>query len=106
DKWESSPRWPMGTPTPLYLSGSNSAAFERPVASGHDDYLSDPATPVPFLPRPINMGDSEQWHSWLVRDQRFVDGRPDVISYTTEPLTKPLHIIAPPEGALFAANSG
>ena len=106
DKWEGSPRWPMGTPTPLYLSGSNSAAFERPAASGHDDYLSDPANPVPFLPRPINMGDSEQWHSWLVRDQRFVDGRPDVISYTTEPLTKPLHIMGPPQVDLFAATSG
>jgi len=105
DKWEGSPRWPMGTPTPLYLSGGNSAAFEHPAASGHDDYLSDPANPVPFLPRPINMGDSEQWHSWLVRDQRFVDGRPDVISYTTEPLTKPLHIMGPPQVDLFAATS-
>jgi len=106
DKWEGSPRWPMGTPTPLYLTGANSAAFERPAASGHDDYLSDPANPVPFLPRPINMGDSEQWHSWLVRDQRFVDGRPDVISYTTAPLTKPLHIMGSPQVDLFAATTG
>ena len=106
DKWEGSPRWPMGTPTPLYLGADRRATFEKPVASAHDDYLSDPASPVPFLPRPINMGDSDQWHSWLTRDQRFVDGRPDVISYTTAPLTTPVHIMGPPQVDLFAATSG
>jgi putative CocE/NonD family hydrolase len=106
DKWEGSPRWPMGTPTPLYLGADHGAGFERPAASGHDDYLSDPANPVPFLPRPINMADNDQWHSWLTRDQRFVDGRPDVISYTTAPLTAPVHIMGPPLVFLFAATSG
>jgi len=106
NRWEESPRWPMGTPTPLYLSANRGAAFERPATSGRDSYVSDPANPVPFLPRPINMGDSEQWHRWLVTDQRFVDGRPDVISYTTEPLTKSVHIMGPPQVDLFAATSG
>jgi uncharacterized protein len=106
NRWEQSPRWPMGTPTPLYLGAGNAAAFERPTAAGHDDYVSDPANPVPFLPRPINMADNDQWRSWLVRDQRFVDGRPDVISYTTAPLTAPVHIMGPPQVDLFAATSG
>jgi putative CocE/NonD family hydrolase len=106
DKWEGSPKWPVGTPTPLYLSTNGSAGFDRPAASGHDDYLSDPANPVPFLPRPINMADSDQWHSWLTRDQRFVDGRPDVISYTTAPLDKPVHVMGPPQVDLFAATTG
>ena len=106
NRWEGSPRWPMGTPTPLYLSANGTAGFERPSATGQDEYVSDPASPVPFLPRPINMGDDEQWHSWLVRDQRFVDGRPDVISYATAPLTAPVHIMGPPQVDLFAATSG
>jgi putative CocE/NonD family hydrolase len=106
DKWEGSPKWPVGTLTPLYLSANGSAGFDRPAAPGHDDYLSDPANPVPFLPRPINMADSDQWHSWLTRDQRFVDGRPDVISYTTAPLDKPVHIMGPPQVDLFAATTG
>ena len=106
DKWEGSPRWPVGTPTPLYLGAGRTAGFEKPAATGHDDYLSDPANPVPFLPRPINMADSDQWHSWLTRDQRFVDGRPDVISYTTAVLTAPVHIMGPPQVELFAATSG
>jgi len=106
NRWEGSPRWPMGTPTPLYLGAGNTAGFERSAASGHDDYTSDPANPVPFLPRPINMSDNDQWHSWLVRDQRFVDGRPDVISYTTAPLSAPMHIMGRPQVDLFAATSG
>ncbi len=106
NRWESSAHWPMGTPTPLYLGDGKMAGFERPTAPGHDDYLSDPVNPVPFLPRPINMADSDQWHSWLVRDQRFVDGRPDVISYTTAPLRASVHIMGRPAVDLFAATSG
>ena len=106
DKWEGSPRWPMGTPTPLYLAGGRSVSFEPPAAAGHDDYVSDPAAPVPFIPRPIDMNDSDQWTSWLVHDQRFVDGRPDVLTYTSAPLTRPVHMMGPPEVDLFAATSG
>jgi putative CocE/NonD family hydrolase len=106
NKWEESPRWPMGTPTPLFLGADHSASFDKPAAAGHDDYVSDPAKPVPFLPRPINSGDAEQWHGWLVHDQRFVTGRPDVISYTTAALAKPVHIMGAPRVDLFAATSG
>ncbi|MFL5208452.1 MAG: CocE/NonD family hydrolase [Microvirga sp.] len=106
NRWEESPRWPMGTPTPLYLAAGNGVSFDRPAAGGHDDYISDPAKPVPFLPRPINMNDDDQWHSWLVHDQRFVDGRPDVLTYTGAPLTKSVHIMGAPEVDLFAATSG
>jgi putative CocE/NonD family hydrolase len=106
NQWQASPRWPMGTPTPLYLTGGNGAGFDRPAAAGHDDYVSDPAKPVPFLPRPLSMGDAEQWHAWLVHDQRFVDGRTDVLTYTSAPLTRAVHIMGPPQVELFAATSG
>jgi len=106
NKWEASPRWPMGTPTPLFLTPSSGASFDRPAATGHDDYVSDPAKPVPFLPRPVDLNDSDQWHSWLVHDQRFVDGRTDVLSYTSAPLTKAVHIMGAPQVDLFAATSG
>jgi uncharacterized protein len=106
NKWEESPRWPMGTPTPLFLGADNAASFDKPAQAGHDDYVSDPAKPVPFLPRPINSGDADQWHGWLVHDQRFVTGRPDVISYTTAALAKPVHIMGAPKVDLFAATSG
>ncbi len=52
----------------------------------------------PFMPRPLDMGDTAQWTTWLVHDQRFVDGRPDVLTYETAPLDKPVHIMGAPQG--------
>jgi putative CocE/NonD family hydrolase len=106
NEWQTSPRWPMGTPTPLYLAAGNGASFGQLGGAGHDDYVSDPAKPVPFIPRPISMGDANQWKPWLVRDQRFVDGRTDVLSYTTPELTRAVHIMGAPQVNLFAATSG
>jgi len=108
DRWEESAQWPNGKAVPLYLHEGFAASFAAPVASksDHDDYLSDPAKPVPFSPRPINIGDSSQWTTWLVRDQRFVSDRPDVLVYTTDVLAQPLHIMGAPAVDLFAATSG
>ncbi len=106
NRWEESPKWPMGAAKPLYLGENFSASFTAPTASGHDDYLSDPAKPVPFLPRPIDMHNPTQWRPWLVRDQRFVSDRPDVLVYETTVLEQPLHIMGAPEVQLFAATSG
>lgn len=106
NRWEESPRWPMGTLTPLYLAADGRAGFERPGDAAHDDYVSDPAKPVPYIPRPISTADPNQWKPWLVRDQRFVSDRPDVLSYTTGPLTSPVHIMGAPEVDLFAATTG
>jgi putative CocE/NonD family hydrolase len=103
NKWEASPRWPMGTPTPIYLTANSGVSFDKPGASGHDDYVSDPARPVPYLPRPIT---GDQWKTWLVTDQRFVDGRTDVLTYTGAPLTKAVHIMGAPQVDLFAATTG
>ena len=106
DRWEVSPKWPMGTQTPLYLTGQGGASFARPAAAGRDDYVSDPAKPVPFLPRPIDMGNGDQWHSWLVRDQRFVSGRPDVLNYRSALLDAPVHIMGAPEADIYLSTSG
>jgi putative CocE/NonD family hydrolase len=104
--WEQSEQWPVGKPTPLYLGEQHSAGFTAPAASGHDDYVSDPTKPVPFLPRPIDMNDQTQWKPWLVHDQRFVSDRPDVLVYQTATLDAPLHIMGAPQVELYAATSG
>jgi putative CocE/NonD family hydrolase len=106
NRWERSPRWPMGTLTPLYLGEHFTASFSAPAAGGRDDYPADPSKPVPFLPRPINMADATQWKSWLVQDQRFVSDRPDVLVYQTSTLDRPVHIMGAPQVDLFAATSG
>ena len=52
-----------------------------------DEYVSDPAKPVPYRPASGLQRRWEAWSTWLVTDQRFVDGRPDVLTYVSEPLT-------------------
>ena len=108
NRWEASRTWPAGAPMKLYLHDGFTASFEAPgsEASDHDDYVSDPAKPVPFLPRPIDMGDGGQWKTWLVHDQRFVSDRPDVLVYETAVLDHPVHVMGPPQVELFAATSG
>jgi len=106
NQWDISERWPVGTPTPLYLGTEFSLSFSRPATRGQDDYISDPAKPVPYVPRPIDPSDSEVWRTWLVKDQRFVTGRPDILVYETPPLDAPVHIMGAPQVDLYAATSG
>jgi uncharacterized protein len=106
DQWETSPRWPMGAPKALYLAADGVATFEHPKQSGHEEYVSDPAKPVPFIPRPMQTGDPLQWKPWLVHDQRFVSGRPDIAIWESAPLEKAVHIMGPPQVDLFAATTG
>lgn len=105
DRWEVDSKWPAGTEKPLYLGANSTLSWAKPDAAGQDDYISDPAKPVPFLPRPIRI-EGDAWRHWLVSDQRFVDGRPDVLSYTTDVLTKPVHIKGAPRVDLRAATTG
>lgn len=106
NQWDASPRWPMGAPTPLYLGQKFSLGFTAPAAEGNDSYISDPAKPVPFVPRPIHANDADVWKPWLVHDQRFVSDRTDVLVYQTPPLEKDVHIMGAPQVDLFAATSG
>jgi putative CocE/NonD family hydrolase len=92
--------------TPLYLEPGFGLGFDKPAAKTADSYVSDPAKPVPFVPRPVHWGDGDVWKPWLVADQRFADGRPDVLTYVTAPLTSAVHILGRPLVDLFAATSG
>jgi hypothetical protein len=98
----------------LYLRANGVLSFEAPAgapaeaaiesgARDHDDYVSDPAKPVPYFPRPIT---DDDWAEWQVADQRFVDGRPDVLTYESEPLKEDITVSGDPVAHLFAATSG
>ena len=78
--------------------------------SGFDAYVSDPANPVPVPPRARSRRTYQPggsgWTTWLVEDQRFADGRPDVLTYETEPLTEDVVIAGDIIAHLFASTSG
>jgi putative CocE/NonD family hydrolase len=109
NRWERYDSWPprqMIEDRQLYLRANGTLSFEAPAENGvgdHDDYVSDPAKPVPYYPRPITDGD---WPRWQVADQRFVDGRPDVLSYESEPLKQDITVSGDPVAHLFAATTG
>jgi uncharacterized protein len=71
--------------------------------ASYDGYISDPARPVPYLPRP---DDGSGWRTWLEQDQRFVDGRPDVLTWKSEPLAGDLTIAGDVVAHLFASTTG
>ena len=77
--------------------------------SRFDEYISDPAHPVPFRARPsqpIGYTPPLTWVQWLVDDQREASGRTDVLTYTTDVLTAPVHILGQPIANLVASTSG
>jgi putative CocE/NonD family hydrolase len=109
--WDTFATWPLACETgctsplkPIYLQEGGALGFGK-AATGGDSYVSDPSKPVPHLPRPVNFGDG-RWGDWLVSDQRGVDGRPDVMTYTTEALTAPVRVSGAPIADIFAKTTG
>ena len=105
DRWETPPEWPAGAERPVYLAENRSLSFDVSGLEGADSWVSDPANPVPMVPRPIHL-QRDNWRTWLVDDQRFLTGREDVITYTSPVLDTSLHIRGAPRVELHAATSG
>ncbi len=114
NSWRTYATWPPAEakPTNLYLLADGTLSFTAPAAPSHGapgyrQYVSDPANPVPYRDRPISPtypgGD---WRLWEVADQRFVDNRPDVLTYLGAPLDHDLTITGPLAAKLFASTSG
>ena len=114
--WRQLPAWPLSCASgcasrsrPLYLQPQFGLAFTAPPARGsapYDEYVSDPAKPVPYIPRPVHFPDRDAWRRWLVTDQRAAADRTDVLTYTSAVLTAPLHLGGAPLVNLFASTSG
>lgn len=89
NNWKSFDSWPSGEmePTPVYLSRDKKLSFSQPVSkNSYTQYVSDPATPVPFINRITNARPKE----YMVEDQRFAIQRPDVVYFQTDVLPEDL----------------
>ncbi|MGJ3648955.1 CocE/NonD family hydrolase [Sphingomonas sp. GlSt437] len=109
--WDHFADWPLACASgcaaplqPIYLTGEGGLSFAKGAAGG-DSYVSDPAKPVPHLPRPVNFNDG-RWGDWLVQDQRSVDGRPDVMTYQTPALDHAVRLSGAPIADIFAKTTG
>ncbi len=93
-------------------SGGNSLSGGTHAPSGSnafDEFVSDPAHPVPYRHRPIQptyFPGGSKWSTWLVEDQRFVDDRADVLSWETAPLDADVTIAGEVVAHLFASTTG
>ena len=115
NRWRRWDSWPPKRETQqreLYFGPNKSLAFTKPSNDGEaasDSYRSDPAFPVPYRQRPIQatyFPGGSRWSTWLVEDQRFVDDRPDVLSWESAPLDRDLTIAGEVVAHLFASTTG
>jgi putative CocE/NonD family hydrolase len=110
--WEEWPPLSRTSALQLYFHPEGKLAFEAPAETGDsafDSYISDPDHPVPYRHRPIQatyFSGGSNWSTWLVEDQRFVDDRPDVLSWETAPLEKDISIAGKIEARIFASTTG
>jgi putative CocE/NonD family hydrolase len=118
NRWQHLPAWPAGCasgctvqPTPLYLEQGLKVGFAPPQSgsSPFDEYVSDPAKPVPYRARPVLPVGYEAprtWPRWLVDDQREASGRQDVLAFVSKVLKEPVKISGQPVVHLVASTSG
>ena len=115
NEWKTYDEFPprkRATVRPLYFHADGRLSFDAPAPSdarGFDSYVSDPANPVPYRPRPIEptyFPAGSGWSTWLLEDQRFVHRRPDVLSWETDVLTEDVTVTGEIIAHLFASTTG
>lgn len=110
--WHTYVVWPPKEATimNLYLHTDGTLSFTAPTSveqkAGYREYVSDPANPVPYRQRPISPtypgGD---WRTWEAADQRFVDRRPDVLTFVSAPLGHDIVVTGQLAAKLFTSTS-
>jgi putative CocE/NonD family hydrolase len=104
--WRQYSAWPPknAEPKTLYLHANGGLSFEPPATDSpaFDEYLSDPAKPVPF----VNYIDEQVPQEYMLSDQRFASSRTDVLVYQTPVLQEDVTIAGPISPRLFISTSG
>jgi uncharacterized protein len=103
--WKRYDAWPpkSAEKKTLYFRAGGKLSFDSPTEkSGVDEYVSDPAHPVPF----VNYTTDTVPQRYMDDDQRFAERRPDVLVYQTEPLTEDVTLAGPVRPKLRIASTG
>ena len=115
--WHSYDNWPpkrskvdLTQSVNLYVQEDGNLDYKTPpaVKEAYDEYISDPAKPVPYRQRPTipNYAPDSTWGEWLVDDQRHTASRTDVLVWNTVPLIEPVRVAGEPVARLYASTSG
>jgi hypothetical protein len=106
NEWRTYAQWP---PSGLargqyFLTPGGGLSTSAPVAGGTASYSYDPAHPTPYL---ADYGTSrERTREYMTDDQRFDDGRPDVVSFRTAALASSLTLAGPIDVNLWMKTTG
>lgn len=107
NQWRSYDHWPPPNTAQqdLFLQDNGTLSFSRPrrtIPKSFDEYVSDPAHPVPFISNTA-IGMTREY---MIDDQRFAATRPDVLVYQTAPLEGAVTASGPLVATLFVSTSG
>ncbi|MFN0084748.1 MAG: CocE/NonD family hydrolase [Blastocatellia bacterium] len=105
NEWKQYEQWPPANlqPRSLYFQAGGRLSFEAPrETNGMDEYLSDPAKPVPYTNEITN----SRGAGYMIEDQRFAGRRPDVLEYETEALSEDIALAGPITADLFVSTTG
>lgn len=104
NQWRQFNEWPPteAKTTDLFLSEKGQISWQKPAAASFDEYVSDPAKPVPYIGH-ILMGVR---YDFMTEDQRFAASRTDVLVYKTEPLDHDVTVSGPITVDLKVSTSG
>ena len=105
--WKTYDSWPpkSAESRSIYLQANGKLSFDPPAdssKSAHDEYVSDPNKPVPFI-NEVAIG---MKYEYMTADQRFAATRPDVLVYQSDPLTEDLTVAGPFSANLYVSTSG
>ena len=104
--WRQYSAWPPknAEAKTLYFRANGGLSFDPPTAEppAFDEYVSDPAKPVPF----VNYEDEEVPQEYMLSDQRFASSRTDVVVYQTPVLQEDVTIAGPLNPHLFVSTTG
>jgi len=104
--WKKYDSWPpQGTVTKtIYFQPHGGLGWAAPKEKhSEDEYVSDPAHPVPFTPY-VTGPDVPQ--RYMDDDQRFATTRGDVLVYESEPLKEDVTVVGPVKPKLKIASTG
>jgi len=104
NQWLRFAEWPPknAATKSLYLGANGALSFTDSSAQAHDEYVSDPAKPVP-VQTGIGAG---MPRDYMTYDQRFASRRPDVLVYQTPALDHDVTIAGPITPLLKVSTSG
>ena len=112
NQWERYAAWPpesgFKTQTLALTAGGGLREGEAPAQTELARYVADPANPVPYRNRPVQStyGEGSVWRTWLVEDQRFLDGRKDIARFSTPVLDQDMTVSGDVKADLFASTTG